>query len=334
MKAFAYAQPSTEAEVLQFLSDQPGEAEIIAGGTDLVGLMKKMIITPERVVNIMEVPSLKRIDALPDGGVRIGAAVTLDDVNDSALLAQYPAVKQAITSLGSIQLQCQGTIGGDLCQRPRCWYFRSGNGTLAQSGKLVVEGDNRNHAIFGNDGPAKFVSGTRLGPALIAHQAKVRVLGPSADDEALVGLASFFQSPRHEGERETILRRDQFVSHILLPPNSGWTSAIYEVKHGVGPDYPLAAAAAALQLRGGVVEQARIILGQVAPTPWMSDAACHAIEGMPVNATTAEVAGRAAIEFATPLKDNAYKVQLAKTAVQRAVLRAAGLPTGGMDDVF
>ena len=331
MKAFAYAEPKSEAEVLDFLSGQPGEAEIIAGGTDLVGLMKKMIITPDRVVNIMEVPALKQIAALPEGGVKIGAAVTLDVVQASPLLAQYPAVQQAIASINSMQLQSQGTIGGDLCQRPRCWYFRSGKGLLAEAGKMVLEGDHRHHAIFGNDGPAKFISTSRLAPALIAHGAQVRVVGPAVEDETCVDLASFFRTPRHEGERETILGRDQFISHILLPANNGWTSAVYEVKHGAGPDFPLVAAAAGLKIQGGVVERARVTLGQVAPLPWASEAAAHAIEGMPVNETTAEVAGTAAVQAATPLKDNVYKVQMAKVSVQRAILRAAGLPTGGLD---
>ena len=331
MKAFAYAEPKSESEVLDFLSDAPGEVEIMAGGTDLTGLMKKMIVTPDRVVNIMEVPSLKQIEALPEGGVAIGAAVTLDDVLASPLLLQYPAVQQAISSLGSIQLQSQGTIGGDLCARPRCWYFRSGRGLLGQAGELAAEGDNRHHAIFDNDGPARFVSSSRLAPALIAHQARVRIVGPSPEDEALVELADFFRTPRHEAERETILQRNQFISHIILPANNGWTSAVYEVKHGAGPDYPLVAAAAALEMKGDVVQQAHVVLGQVAPTPWISITAAHAIEGMPVDEATAKAAGIAAIQAATPLKDNEYKIQLAKASVQRAILRAAGLPTGGFE---
>ena len=331
MKNFAYAEPHTEAEVLEFLSEQAGEAEIIAGGTDLVGLMKKMIVTPDRVVNVMEVPSMKQIESLPDGGVKIGAAVTLDDVLASSLLTQYPAVQQAISSLGSIQLQSQGTIGGDLCARPRCWYFRAGNGLLAEAGAMVTQGDNRHHAIFGNDGPAKFVSSSRLAPALIVHGAQVRIVGPNADDETTIALADFFHTPRHEGERETILKRNQFISHIILPANDGWTSRTYEVKHGACPHYPLVAAAAALKFRGDVVHQVRITLGQVAPQPWVSETAAHAMEGIPVSETTAEAAGNAAIQAATPLKDNEYKVQLAKVSVQRAILRAAGLPTGGLD---
>ncbi len=197
---------------------------------------------------------------------------------------------------------------------------------------MVLEGDSRNHAIFGNDGPAKFVSGTRVGPALIAHGAKVRIVGPEAENETSVDLQSFFRTPRHEGERETILKRNQFISHIVLPANNGWTSGIYEVKHGAGPDYPLAAAAAAVRLRsGGVVEEARIVLGQVAPIPWIAEAAAHVLEGRTVNEQTTSEAAEVAIAAATPLKDNQYKVQLAKTSVKRAILRAAGLPTGGLE---
>jgi xanthine dehydrogenase YagS FAD-binding subunit len=257
--------------------------------------------------------------------------VTLDAILDSPLLAQYPAVQQAVSSFGSMQLACQGTIGGDLCQRPRCWYFRAGNGLLAHAGQMVEEGDSRYHAIFGNDGPAKFVSGTRVGPALIAHGAKVRIVGPEGDAEQFVALDAFFRTPRHEGERETILRPNQLLTHILLPPNNGWTSGIYEVRASEGPDYPLAAAAAGLRISGGVVRVARVVLGQVAPTPWCSEAAAHAIEGHIVDERTAEIAGEAAILAARPLKDNAYKVQLAKTSVKRAILQAAGLPTGGFE---
>lgn len=331
MKAFEYAEPKTEAEVLDFLSPIAGETEILAGGTDLVGLMKRMVITPERVVNIMEVPTLRKIEPLPDGGVAIGAAVTLDEVLASPLLTQYPAVQQAISNLGSLQLQCQSTIGGDLCQRPRCWYFRRGNGLLAGAGQMVAEGDSRNHAIFGNGGPAKFVSGTRIGPALIAHGAQVRIVGPQEGEEQLLDLPQLFRTPRHEGERETILQPQQYISHILLPANGGWTSGIYEVRHGESPDYPLAAAAAGLQIHGGRVHEARIVLGQVAPVPWVSEVAAHVIEGQPVDERTAEAAGEAAIAQATPLKDNEYKVHLARTCVKRAILRAAGLPTGGFE---
>lgn len=327
MKAFEYAAPRTEAEVLQLLSDQPGQAEILAGGTDLVGLMKKMIITPDRVVNIMDVPTLKNIEPLDDGGVSLGAAVTLDELLDHPYLDMYPAIKQAINGINSLQLQAQGTIGGEICQRPRCWFFRDGRGLLAAD---VENGANEFHAIIGNSGPAKFVHSSRSAPALLALEASVRVVGPEADDEALLPIAEFFQTPRHDHQREHMLLPDQFVSHIVLPPIEGRTCATYEVKHGSGPDYPLASAAASLKLdASGVVQQARVAMGQVAPIPWLTEEAASYTVGRVIDPATAERAGELAVRQATPLSENGYKVQLAKVAVKRALLLAAGLETGG-----
>ena len=121
MKAFEYAAPRSEAEAVSLLSAEPGKTEVLAGGTDLVGLMKKMIVTPDRVVNIMEVPSMRAINPQADGGLVIGAAATLDTLLESNYLGDFPAVTQAIRGINSMQLQAQGTLGGELCQRPRCW---------------------------------------------------------------------------------------------------------------------------------------------------------------------------------------------------------------------
>lgn len=329
MKNFAYAAPRTEAEVLELLSGEPGKVEILAGGTDLMGLLKKMIVTPDLVVNIMEVPSLRVIEPTEDGGLVIGATVTLDDLLAHPYMAHYPAITHAILGISSMQLQCQGTIGGEICQRARCWYFRNGYGLLAKDGRAVVEGDHRYHAILGNSGPAKFVSGSRIAPALIALDAKVRVIGPTERDEQILPAADLFRIPRHEHQRETVLAPNQLLTHILLPPPDGWSSATYEVRQGAGPEYPLAAAAAALKIRGGVVQQARVVMGQVAPVPWPSAEAAQALVGAPVSHATAEAAGLAAVATATPLPGNAYKVQLAQVAVKRAVLLAAGIDPGG-----
>lgn len=327
MKAFEYASPRTEAEVVQLLSAEPGKTEILAGGTDLVGLMKKMIVTPDRVVNIMDVPTLKSIDELPDGSVSIGAAVTLDDILVHPYLDMYPAIKQAIRGISSMQLQAQGTLGGEVCQRPRCWFYRNGEGLLSQG---VAVGANEFHAILGNSGPAKFVNSSRIAPALIALDAQLRVLGPEEDAEQFVPVAQFFRSPQREGQREHVLAPNQFVTHIVLPPIEGRTCATYEVRHGEGPDYPLAAAAAALRLDGfGVVRDANVVLGQVAPMPWISQEAIDVLRGRKVDVALAEAAGQAAVSRATPLSQNEYKVQLAKVAVKRAVLLAAGYETGG-----
>ncbi|HEV3138099.1 MAG TPA: FAD binding domain-containing protein [Pirellulales bacterium] len=328
MKAFEYAAPRSEQEVLELLSAERGHTEVMAGGTDLVGLMKKMIVTPQRVVSLKQVDSLRSIE-VDSEGLRVGAMATLEDLLDHPASEDYPAVRQAIRAIGSLQLQAQGTLGGELCQRPRCWYFRDGKGLLARAGKAVEEGDNRYHAIFGNAGPAKFVCPSRLAPALIALNAKVRMIGPELGNETLLPLALFFRTPADERQRENELLPNQIVAQVLLPRPDGRLSASYEVQHGSGPDYPLVAAAASLGMRGGVVAEARIVLGQVAPTPWISTEAADSIVGMPVTYETAEAAGYAAHLTATPLTHNEYKVQLAKVAVKRAILLAAGLETGG-----
>ena len=329
MKAFEYAAPRTETGVVELLSGEPGKTEVLAGGTDLVGLMKKMIITPDRVVNLMDIPSLKVLEPSPEGELVIGAAVTLDNLLDSPYLQDYPAVAHAIRGIDSMQLQAQGTIGGEVCQRPRCWFFRNGHGLIDPKQDLAGQGDNRFHAIFGNQGPAKFVSSSRTAPALIVLNARLRVLGPKADQETMVPVADFFRAPRHAGQREHVLEPNQFVTHIVLPPVSGTNNATYEVRQGAGPDFPLASAAANLRIEAGIVRDSRIVLGQVAPTPWVSYLASDALQGLPVNRATAEAAGEAAVSEATPLSDNQYKVQLAKVAVKRAILLAAGLETGG-----
>lgn len=328
MKAFEYASPRNEQEVLELLSAERGKTEVLAGGTDLLGLMKKMIVTPDRVVSLSRVDSLRAIE-VDSQGLGIGAMVSLEQLFDHPASADYPAVRQAIEAIHSLQLQAQGTVGGELCQRPGCWYFRDGHGLLADRGRAVADGDNRYHAIFGNAGPARFVCPSRLAPALIALGAQLRIIGPGETDETRLPLELFFRTPKDEQQREHLLEPNQIVAEILLPPPGNRSSAAYEVQHGSGPDFPLVAAAASLAMRGGIVTDARIVLGQVAPTPWLSKEAAASIIGLPVNPETAAAAGEAAAAVATPLSHNEYKVLLASVAVKRALLLAAGQETGG-----
>jgi xanthine dehydrogenase YagS FAD-binding subunit len=330
MKAFEYAAPRTESEILELLSPEPGQTELLAGGTDLVGLMNKMIVQPDRIVYIEGVDSMRIVDRDPaTGEVILGAVVHLDELLEHPYLQDYPAITQAIAGINSMQLQAQGTLGGELCRRPMCWFYRSGR-DLLEASRLAAEGDNRYHAILGNAGPAKYVHPSRIAPALIALGAAARVIGPAADDEAFVPVADFFRAPRHAQQRETILAPNQVLTHLILPPAQGGRSATYEVRQSDGPDMPLAAAAVSLEMTAGVVTHARVVLGQVAPVPWVSGEAAAQLIGQPVNERVADLAADAAVARATPLSDNAYKVQLARTAVRRAILRAAGMETGGL----
>jgi xanthine dehydrogenase YagS FAD-binding subunit len=214
-----------------------------------------------------------------------------------------------------------GTVGGDLCQRPRCWYYRQGFGLLAmKDGKsLVPDGANQYHAIFGS-GPAYFVSASSLGPALIALGAKIKLVSAKGPRE--VAASSFFVTPANETSREIALHPDEILTEINIPV-AAVKSATYEVRQKEALDWPLAAASVVLTMKGNTVATAKVVLGHVAAKPWDSAEAAKAIVGKAITADTAEAAGKAAVASATPLSQNAYKVTLARVAVKRALLEAA-----------
>jgi xanthine dehydrogenase YagS FAD-binding subunit len=324
MEAFEYASPATVREAVAMLGSNWGEVDVLAGGTDLLSLMKEHIETPQRLVNVK---SIKELGGIQKHGslVRIGATVTLDELVENAEIHRaFPALHQAARGVTSQQMRNMGTMAGDLCQRPRCWYFRNGFGLLAKDkdGKaLVPGGENKYHAILGNSGPAYFVSASSLGPALVALDAKIKVVSPSGSRE--IEAAKFFVTPQSDTEREIALQPNELVTEILVPA-AATHNATYEVRQKEALDWPLAAAAVALKMSGGKVSSARVVLGHVAPTPWAATQADQALAGKTITPETAEEAAKAALEGATPLSQNRYKVQLARVAVKRALLRATG----------
>jgi len=319
MQAFEYANPASLKEATGLLAAAWGEADVLAGGTDLISLMKDSLHTPKRVVNIKSIHELGGISRTA-AGLRIGATVTMDELARNAeVRASYPALAEAAAGIPSPQIRHMGTVGGDLCQRPRCWYYRQGFGLLAmKDGKsLVTGGENQYHAIFG--GPPYFVSASSLGPALIALDAEVTLV--SAKRARIIRVKNFFVTPQNEDMREIGLWPDEILTEIVV--HAGVThSATYEVRQKEALDWPLAAAAVAIHMKGSVVGSARIVLGHVAPTPWEATAAGEWLAGKTITPETAEAAGKAAVEGAQPLSHNAYKVTLAKTAVKRALLAA------------
>ncbi|HEV3220897.1 MAG TPA: FAD binding domain-containing protein [Candidatus Acidoferrales bacterium] len=325
MELFAYAHPATKQEAIGQLGADWNDSAVLAGGTDLISLMKEHVVIPKRVISIRGVAEWRGIRQTP-AGVAIGALVTVEELMDSAVVkAQFPALTQAAAGIASPQIRNMGTVGGDLCQRPRCWYFRNGFGLLARDAKgnsLVPNGENKYHAIFGNAGPAYFVSASSFGPALIALDAKVRITGGAGDRE--VAAAEFFRNPKSDTERENVVKSNEVVTEIVIPAASaGMRSATYEVRQKESLDWPLAAASVALKMQGGQVSAAKIVLGHVAPTPWAADQAAKSLMGKNVTEATASEAGEAAVQGAKPLSQNGYKVQLTKVAVKRAVLAAA-----------
>jgi xanthine dehydrogenase YagS FAD-binding subunit len=238
----------------------------------------------------------------------------------------FPAITDAAKAVASPQIRSMGTVGGDLLQRPRCWYYRAGFGLFAkgENGEpLVPGGDNRYHAILGNEGEAKFVNPSSLAPALIALNAKIKIFGPSGERE--VAADKFFVTPRSDSDREYDLKSNEIVTWITIPSTLGVRSATYEVRQREALDWPLAAASVALTLDATKkVKAARIALGHVAPTPWLASEAAEYLTGKTINEDVAAEAGKIAVAHAKPLSRNAYKVQLARVAVKRAILQAAG----------
>ena len=328
MRGFEYASPTTKEQAIGLLGNNWADADILAGGTDLLALMKDDVVSPKRLVNIKDIQELRGITVGKDRSLRIGALVTIQElIDDRKVRDVFPVIGQTAIEIAGPQIRNMGTVGGNLCQRPRCWYYRAGFGLLAKdkTGEpLVPSGDNRYHAILGNAGPAYFVSPSTLGTLFVALGGTVRLFGPKGKRE--VPVEKFFVIPQNENQREHDLGPNEIVTEIVLPPLAGAKAATYEVRQKDAMDWPLALASVALTLNGNKVRSAKVVMGYVAPVPWRSKEAEESLVGKTLSEETAKAAGGAAVSGAKSLGRNAYKIQLARVAVKRAILAAA---TGG-----
>jgi xanthine dehydrogenase YagS FAD-binding subunit len=325
MRGFEYASPTTKEQAVSLLGNNWADADILAGGTDLLALMKDDVVSPKRLVNIKDIKELRGITVGKDRGLRIGALVTIQELIDHPQARQaFPVIAHTASEIAGPQIRNMATVGGNLCQRPRCWYYRAGFGLLAKdkTGEpLVPTGDNRYHAILGNAGPAYFVSPSTLGTLFIALGGTVRLFGPKGERE--IPVEKFFVIPQTESQREHDLGPNEIVTEIVLPPLAGVKAASYDVRQKDAMDWPLALASVALSFKGNKVGSARVVMGYVAPVPWRSKEAEAALVGKTINEETAKAAGEAAVTGAKSLGRNAYKIQLARVAVKRAILEAA-----------
>jgi xanthine dehydrogenase YagS FAD-binding subunit len=320
MKAFEYASPTSAADAVTLLGGS-GDASALSGGTDLISRMKDYVTSPERVVYLKDI---KELAGVSGDGLTIGAGTLLADiVANKTIKSALPALWQATLEVGTPQIKNMATVGGNLLQRPRCWYFRAGNGLLAmKDGKsLVREGDNRYHAIFRTEGNALFVNPSSLAVPLIALGARATILGTRG--ERTVKVEELYQIPKTEGDRELTLAPGEVLLKVTIPSSQG-KNASYEARQKQAHDWPIVLASVNLTMDGDRVSAARIVLGSVAPIPWRSDAAEDAITGKPVTLETAARAGEAAVKEARPLSMNGYKVTLTKNVVKRALLAAIG----------
>jgi xanthine dehydrogenase YagS FAD-binding subunit len=328
VKAFAYVNPTTEKEAVAALKTD-GIALPLAGGQDLLARMKDYIDSPDRVVNVKNALDAT-ITATPDGGLKIGAAVKIVDLAENAQVKRlYPAIVAAADEIGTPQIRNSGTVGGNVNQRPRCWYFRNEEFVCFKKGGsrcFAVAGENQYHAIFGNEGPSHIVHPSSLAVPFTAYGAKFRVVGPNGERE--VPAAEYFTLPTMQNVlKENVLGDEDLFTHVILPAPGNVKSGHYEVRYKASHDWPLAFTTVVLTMNGNTIRSARVVLGAVAPVPWRSQDAEQVLAGKPLNEQTAAEAGEAAVRAAKPMSGNAYKVQIAKTAVKRAIMNAAGLRT-------
>ena len=322
MVRFELTKPKTTAEARELAAGKPGSV-FKAGGIDLLDHLKEHLTEPRRVVDLRAAKGLDEIVALPGGGVRIGATVTLAKVAaHEAIRRTHPALAEACGSAASPQIRNVATIGGNVLQRPRCWYYRLESYKCLKKGGDVcfaIAGENRYHVIFGG-GPVYAPHPSSAAVALVAYRAAFLVEGSKGT--RTLPAEEFFVLPDKDPTRENVLKPGEILLAVVLPQATS-KSAYAEIRERAGFDWPLVSAAVALVVEGGVVVDARVVLGQIATIPWRSKAAEKALVGKPVGAATAEAAGRAAVAGAEPMSDNGYKVELTATLVRRVVASLA-----------
>jgi len=316
VKPFEYTTPNTIEQAVAALG--PG-TRAFAGGTDLLTLMKADIAAPERLVNVKTLLP-RGIEARPDG-LEIGALTTLAEIEQHPVIAQgYGALAQAAALAASPQIRNLATVGGNLLQRPRCWYYRNAriNCWLKDGADCPArDGENRNHALYGG-GPCYAVHPSDLASALVAFDAALWLHGRGG--ERTLELADFFALPVAERRTETVLAADQLLLRLRLPPHPPETRSCYlKAMDRKAWAFALAGVACVLRLSGDKIAHARIVLSGVAPIPWRAAAAERELQGAVAGPDRFAAAAEAAVQEAAPLRHNGYKVPLTKALVRQAL---------------
>ena len=334
MKAFEWANPTTIGEAVQFLKSAPAgtdadeAAQPIAGGQDLLTTMKDYAARPSRVVNLKNIQGLDRIQGNSKTGLTIGALVTLTQLEEHPLVrASFPGIAEAAHSVATPQIRNLGTVGGNLCQRPRCWYFRLEEVICLKKGGsecYAAKGENKYNAILGG-GPSYIVHPSDLAPMLVALGASISVVG--ADGRRVIPLDKFFTLPNENIRRENTLRNAEIITQIQVPASPVAARSTYlKFKERESMDFAMASVAAAVQLGADkTVTQARLVLGGVAPIPWRTPEAEQFLLGKTLSPEVLAETARLALKGAQPLEQNGYKVPLAQTLVRRALAKAGGM---------
>ena len=328
MKAFENLSPATLDEAVELLGTARANGEIAypaGGGSDLLGMVKdELVPAPDKIVDLKRIPGLDSIRS-SERGTAIGGLVTVDAIaDDEGIRSRYPVLAEAATAVGTPQVRNTGTIAGNVCQRPWCWYFRQGFSCLKRGGDRCysVTGENQQHAIFGG-GPSFIVHPSDTANALLALDAEFQVAGPGG--ERAVPASEFFVLPRENLQRENVLESEELLIGISLPSaHADRPGAYRKVMDRAAWTHAVVSVALTLDMDGALCRDARIVLGGVAPIPWRVPAAEDVLRGRQITAELAQQAADAALEGAQPLAKNGYKVTMARALVRRSVLELSG----------
>jgi xanthine dehydrogenase YagS FAD-binding subunit len=319
---FAYVRPRTLEQAVEQLFAEGGR--IHAGGTDLLGCLRDGVFGAERVVSLSGLEGLRGLEETAEGGLRIGALTTITEIAESGLVAgKYPGLAQGAAEVASPQLRNQGTLGGNLCQKPRCWYYRGEFDCLRKGGPkcYAVAGENQFHCILGGAG-CYIVHPSDTAPILAALGAEARVAGPGG--KRRLPVAELHMPPSRDPRRETVLEPGEILTEVVVPrPPSGLYTSYRKVRARRAWDFALAGVALALVFDGESVSRARVVLSGAAPVPWRSKEAEAVVQGARITPEKARKAGEAAMRNASPMSGNGYKISLFQGAIAEELLKAA-----------
>jgi xanthine dehydrogenase YagS FAD-binding subunit len=327
MKAFANLNARDLQQAVTVAAQAGGEgrsASFAGGGSDLLALVKERIATPDVIVSLKTVKGLDRVTTAAPG-LDIGGLITLDALSrHPAVRGGYAVLAEAAGSVATPQIRNVGTLAGNVCQRPWCWYFRNGFPCFKNGGRTCfsVTGENQFHAIFGG-GPSYIVHPSDTAPALVALNATFRIVGPSG--ERHVQAAEFFVLPRDNAARENVLGPQDILASVQIPAaRPGTRSTYHKILDREAWTHAVVSAAMVLEMDQGVCRTARIVLGGVAPIPWRLSEVERLLAGQRITPELAKRAADAAVTDARPLEKNAYKIPLTKGVVRRTLLELAG----------
>jgi xanthine dehydrogenase YagS FAD-binding subunit len=326
MKTFANVNARDLRQAIALSADarQSGHAASFAGGgSDLLALVKERIVQPDVIVSLKPIKGLDQVTP-GGGGMTIGGLITLDALSrDARIQRQHAVLADAAGSVATPQIRNVGTLAGNLCQRPWCWYYRNGFPCLKAGGNqcFSFSGENQFHAIFGG-GPSYIVHPSDTAPALVALDATFRIVGPSGERE--VPAAEFFVLPRQNAAAENVLANDEILASVHVPTAAGAVRSVYEkVLDREAWTHAVVSAAVVLRMDGQMCRGARVVLGGVAPIPWRLREVEQLLTGQPITEEVAARAGELAVAGARPLAKNGYKVPLTNALVRRTVLELA-----------